>query len=98
MTKKRYTEYVEGYDHYDKKRTIQIILKLNEAENNFLDDLLAVRNIRNKSDFIRKQVFHFYQNLTDEEKKKMAEMAKWRATEDNNTPAKEGNRRNKNKR
>ena len=81
----RETEYVEGYNHYDKKRTIKFQLLLNEAENNFLEDLFNVLNIKNKSAFIRSQVFHAYQNLTAEQRKKMEEVAKWRLENDKKT-------------
>ena len=79
-------EYVEGYNHYDKHRTIPETFYLNEAEENFLSDLLAVLHVRNKSEFMRNQVFHAYQGLTEEQRQQMAEVARWRATEDNKTP------------
>ena len=55
---------------------------VNEAEKAFLDDLFAVLEVQNKSAFIRNQTFHAYQSLTDEQRQKMAEVARWRATED----------------
>ncbi|MBR4546797.1 MAG: hypothetical protein IKO66_01970 [Paludibacteraceae bacterium] len=78
----RSTVYVDGYDHYDKKRTIKFQLLLNEAEQNFLEDLFNVLNIKNKSAFIRNQVFHAYENLTEEQKKAMKEVAQWRLEND----------------
>ena len=75
-------EYAEGYDHYDKHRTIPVQFFVNEAEKAFLDDLFAVLQVRNMSAFIRKQVFHAYQTLTDEQKEQMREVAHWRASED----------------
>ena len=78
----RKIEYIEGYDHYDKRRTIKFQLLLNEAEYNFLEDLFTVLQVRNKSAFIRNQVFHAYQSLTDQQRQQMAEVAHWRATED----------------
>ena len=74
--------YAEGYDHYDKERNIQIIFRVNEAEKAFLDDLFAVLEVKNASRFIRNQVFHAYQSLTDEQRQQMAEVARYRATED----------------
>ena len=83
--------YVEGYDHYDKHRTIPIQFFVNEAEKAFLDDLFAVLHVQNKSEFIRNQVFHAYQNLTNEQKEQMIEGAKWRHENDNNNQNKNEN-------
>ena len=74
--------YVEGYDHYDKHRTIPIQFFVNEAEKAFLDDLFTVLQVQNKSAFIRNQTFHAYQSLTDEQRQKMADVARWRAEND----------------
>ena len=79
---KRKVEYVDGYDQYDKYRTIPVTFFLNEAEKCFLDDLMAVMSVRNMSAFIRSQVFHAYQTLTDEQKEQMREIAQWRASEE----------------
>ena len=77
--------YADGYDQYDKKRTIKFQILFNEAEINFLEDLFNVLNVTNKSAFIRHQVFHAYQDLTDDQKKKMAEVARWRLENDQKT-------------
>ena len=74
--------YEDGYEHYDKSRTIQVIFLVNEAEKNFLDDLTAALQVQNKSEFIRKQVFRAYQSLTDEQKEKMQEVSAWRHEND----------------
>ena len=74
--------YEDGYDHYDKNRTIQVIFLVNEAEKNFLDDLTAALQVRNKSDFIRKQVFRVVENLTEEQMQLVKDAAKWRYEND----------------
>ncbi len=75
--------YVRGYNHYSHKRTRQLLIRLNEAEWNFLFDLMTVLHIHNMSEWIRNQLFHAYQSLSSEQKKQMADVADWRATEDN---------------
>ena len=77
--------YVDGYDHYDKERNIQVLFRVNAAEKAFLDDLLSVLEVKNASAFIRNQVFHAYQSLTDQQRQQMAEVAHWRHEEDNKT-------------
>ena len=71
--------YVNGYDHYSHKRNILMRFLLNEAEYQFLFDLMSVLHVRNMSAFIRAQLFHAYQNLSPEQKRQMAEVAEWRA-------------------
>ena len=76
--------YIDGYDHYDKERNIQVLFRVNAAEKAFLDDLVSVLEVKNVSRFIRNQVFHAYQTLTDSQKAQMAEVARWRHENDNN--------------
>ena len=77
-------EYIPGYDHYDRHRDILVTFKLNEAEKAALDDLLAALEVTNLSDFIRHQVFRAYNDLTPDQKARLADVAAWRATNDNN--------------
>ena len=81
--KKKKVEYLQGYDHYDKKKTIPVTFFLSEAERSALEDLTAVLGVRNLSAFVRGQVFKAYERLTEEQKKQMREVAEWRATEAN---------------
>ena len=74
--------YMDGYNHYKRHRDIPIHFTVNEAEKAALDDLTAVLGVKNLSDFIRRQVFGAFRNLTDSQKAQMAEVARWRATED----------------
>ena len=75
-------EYISGYDHYDRHRDILINFKLNEAEKAALDDLLAALEVHNLSDFIRAQIFRAFNDLTDEQKKQLAEVRQWRREND----------------
>ena len=77
--KKRKIVYRDGYEHYGHRRTIQITFFVNEAEKAALDDLMAAMEEKNMSDFIRRQVFRAYDTLTPEQRKKMDEVAKFRA-------------------
>ena len=77
---------MDGYDHYNRRRTIQLHILLNEAENNALQDLMAVLGEKDMSKYIRNQIFKPFQSLTPEQKQQMAEVAKWRLKEDNPTP------------
>ena len=56
---------------------------VNEAEKAALDDLMAVLGVKNQSAFIRGRVFGAYNELTAEQKAKLAEAREWRAKEDN---------------
>ena len=76
-------EYISGYDHYDRHRDILINFKINEAEKAALDDLLAVLQVQNLSDFIRAQIFRAFNDLTDEQKEQLAEVRQWRKDCDN---------------
>ena len=79
---KKKVDYVEGYDHYDKKKTIAVTFFMSEAEKSAMDDMMAAAGIRNQSEFIRKQIFKAYKDLTPEQLEQMAEVAKWRADDD----------------
>ena len=78
---KKKVEYIDGYDHYDKRRTTIVIFRINEAEKAFLDDLISVLNVRSISSFLRRQAFKAYRELTPEQKRQMAEVAAWRLEE-----------------
>ena len=78
--------YQDGYDHYDRHRNIQVMFLINEAEKAALDDMTAALGVTNLSEFIRGRLFSAYSWMTDEQKKKMKEVAEWRATEDKQQP------------
>ena len=80
--RKKKIVYEDGYEHYGKVRNIQVIFLVSEVEKNLLDDMIAASHETSKSDFIRKRVFGSYSGMTDAQKKKMKEVADWRATED----------------
>lgn len=80
--KKGKVVYEKGYNHYNKHKTVRIDFFVSEAEKEILDDLMAVQGATNKSDFIRRQLFRSFDNLTKEQKQQLAEVAKWRASED----------------
>ena len=82
-SKKHKIVYCSGYDHYSHRRTIQITFFVNEAEKNALDDLMAVLEEKNMSEFIRGQLFRAYEGLTAEQKERLAEVAEWREKEGN---------------
>ena len=75
---KRKVVYADGYDHYDKHRTVQVIFLVNEAERAALDDLMAVLGVKNMSDFIRGQVFRAFNDLNAEQKTQLKEVRQWR--------------------
>ena len=79
---KRKVEYIDGYNHYGKKKTIHLTFFMSEAEKAALDDLMAVLKVKNLSAFVRGQAFKAYQSLTPEQKEQMREVAEWRAAED----------------
>ena len=81
--KKKKVEYLQGYDHYDKKKTIPVTFFLSEAERSALEDLTSVLGVRNLSAFVRGQAFKAYNSLTPEQKAKMREVAEWRHAFDN---------------
>ena len=86
MTKRgkyKKVEYLEGYDQYKTKKDIAITFYVNEAEKAALDDLMAVLGVKNQSAFIRGRVFGAYNELTAEQKARLAEAREWRAKEDN---------------
>ena len=80
--KKEKVVYAEGYNHYSKHKTVQVLFFISEAEKAILEDLMAVQGATNKSDFIRRQLFRSFDNLNAEQKARLAEVVKWRATED----------------
>ena len=80
--RKSKVEYIDGYNHYGKKKTIQLTFFISEAEKAALDDLMAVLEVKNLSAFVRGQAFKAYNSLTPEQKEKMREVAEWRSTED----------------
>ena len=75
---KRKVVYADGYDHYDKHRTVQVIFLVNEAERAALDDLMAVLGVKNMSDFIRGQVFRAFNDLSAAQKGQLKEVRQWR--------------------
>ena len=79
---KKKVVYADGYDHYDKHKTIPVVFFISEAEQALLDDLMAVTGERNKSSFIRKAVFGTYARLSREQRQQMSDIADFRATED----------------
>jgi len=79
MYKKRIT-YLDGYDHYNKRRKRSIIVRLNEPEREYFRDAMAAMGKRNQSAFIRECIFgHIARSLTAAEKKRLTEVADWRA-------------------
>ena len=81
--RKSKVEYIDGYNHYGKRRNTFVIFRLNEAEKAFLDDLISVMHIKNISAFMRGQAFKAYHELSAEQKAQMGDVAVWRLTEDN---------------
>ena len=79
---KRKVDYIEGYDHYDKVRTCQVIFLLSEAEKACLEDMVAASGFPNISAFIRKQIFKAYNDMTPEQKQQLREVAEWRKDND----------------
>ena len=84
MKKNKKIVYIDGYDHYSRKRNIQLHILLNQAEYYALQDLMAVLKENDLSKYIRAQIFKPYQSLTAEKKKQLEEVAKWREKEDSN--------------
>jgi len=74
--------FIDGYSHYDKYRTIPLRFNVSEAEKNFLDDLMSVYGIRNKSQFFRGMIFRAFNTLSKEDQDKIRDVAKWRAEND----------------
>ena len=77
-SKKKNIVYADGYDHLSHKRNVQVIFYMNESERAAFDDMLGALGVKNQSDFIRKQVFKAYNEMTPEQLRKMAEVAEWR--------------------
>ena len=75
------TTYIDGYDNYSHRRNILMRFLLNEAEYQFLFDLMSVLHITNMSAFFRAQLFRAYRDLSPEQKQQMAHVAHWRASE-----------------
>ena len=74
-------QYISGYEHYGKRRDIQVIFRLNEAERAALDDLMAVLGARSISGFVRGQLFGAYNGLTKRQKQQLEEVRRWREGE-----------------
>ena len=75
------TTYIDGYDHYSHRRNILMRFLLNEAEYQFLFDLMSVLHITNMSAFIRAQLFRAYRDLTPEQRQQLTQVALWRSNE-----------------
>ncbi len=73
--------YQNGYNHYDHRRTKCIHVLLNEAELAALNDLMAALGYTNKSRFVRAQIFSAHRSLTPTQRRKLQQVAKWRAQE-----------------
>jgi len=79
MLRKRIT-YVDGYEHYDKRLRSYVSAYLNEPEREYFRDAMAAMGKRNQSAFIRECIFsHIACSLTAEEKRRLQEVADWRA-------------------
>ena len=76
------TVYIPGYNHYGHRRNIQLHLYINQAELYAFEDLMAVLGVRNKSRFLRSQLFHAYRDLSPEQKQQLADVAAWRENND----------------
>ena len=76
--KKEKVEYAEGYNHYNKHRTIPVLFFISEVERKALDDLMAVLGVKNQSEFIRGQVFRAFNDLSAAQKGQLAEVRQWR--------------------
>ena len=76
------TVYIPGYNHYSHRRNIQLHLYINQAELYAFEDLMAVLGVRNKSRFLRSQLFSAYRDLSPEQKQQLADVAAWREKND----------------
>ena len=76
------TVYIPGYNHYSHRRNIQLHLYINQAELYAFEDLMAVLGVRNKSRFLRSQLFSAYRDLSPEQKQQLADVAAWRENND----------------
>ena len=70
--------YEEGYNHYDRHRSIPVVFLVNAAEKAALEDLMAASGVTNISDFVRGQVFKAHREMTPEQKEQLAEVRQWR--------------------
>ena len=76
------TVYIPGYNHYSHRRNLQIHLYINQADLYALQDLMEVLEVRNKSRFLRAQIFSAYRDLSPEQKQQLADVAAWRHQND----------------
>ena len=77
-SKKKKIIYADGYNHLSHRRNILVNFYVNESEKAAMDDLMGALGVTNQSEFIRKQVFKAYNEMTPEQLQKMKEVAEWR--------------------
>ena len=81
MSKNRVT-YIDGYDHYSKRRKSCVLVYFNQAEREYFRDAMAAMCKTNQSAFIRECIFsHITRTLTAAQRRRLKEVAAWRAGE-----------------